>query len=401
MTSRAWWIAALLLPILARAMPAEAQSPESLADLRRQVAPLLEREDYAAALPLLERIAEADPYSAEANVHLGVTLATLAAASDDQETRVAMRVRARTLFLKARELDTDDPTVEVLIQSIPPDGADHAKLSSNPDADRLMTSGQKLFAERKIDEALVSYQKALQLDSALYEAALYSGDIFLHKEDFAQAEVWYQKAIAIDPSRETAYRYSATPLMWQGRIAEAGERYVEAYIAEPYNRLSVAGLKHWAAQTQNSVAHPEVVVPTRVSIDASGAVHAETDHAALSKDDGSSAWAGYRGVRTTWYERRFAEVFPGEGMYRHSLQEEAEALRSVVADAVALVDGKALSPALSTLKKLDEENLLEPYILLARSNEEIARDYPDYLKLHRDRLRRYVSSYLLQPPSLR
>jgi hypothetical protein len=160
-------------------------------------------------------------------------------------------------------------------------------------------------------------------------------------------------------------------------------------------------LKHWAAQTQNSVAHPAIVVPTSVTIDASGAIHAETDQAALSHEDGSSAWAGYRGVRTSWYERRFAEVFPWEEMYRHSLLEEAEALRRVVADAVALVGGKPLSPALSTLKKLDEENLLEPYILLARSNEEIARDYPDFLKLHRDRLRRYVSSYLLQAASLR
>ena len=50
---------------------------------------------------------------------------------------------------------------------------------------------------------------------------------------------------------------------------------------------------------------------------------------------------------------------------------------------------------LTKLKKLDEEGLLEAYILLARATQGIAQDHPAYLEQHRDRLRRYVVEYVL------
>ncbi|MCV5117183.1 tetratricopeptide repeat protein, partial [Escherichia coli] len=78
------------------------------------------------------------------------------------------------------------------------------------------------------------YLKALDADPKNYYAALFVGDSYLQLEDFANAEVWYQKAIAIDPNIETAYRYSATPLMKQKKYDQAKERYIEAWITEPY-----------------------------------------------------------------------------------------------------------------------------------------------------------------------
>jgi hypothetical protein len=47
------------------------------------------------------------------------------------------------------------------------------------------------------------------------------------------------------------------------------------------------------------------------------------------------------------------------------LAEEADALRGVVSVATADKKNKNLSPSLTRLKKLDEEGLLESYILLA------------------------------------
>jgi tetratricopeptide (TPR) repeat protein len=403
MLRRAFIVAVVLsllsLGELGRPWDARAQDA-GLADLRRKATALLKEEQFATALPLLERIAAADPNSPEANLNLGMALATLADMHPQPE-RTAMRLRARTLFLKARELGLDSSVVDALVQSIPADGSDRDVLSPNPEADALMVKGMEAFAARQMDEAFASYQRALGLDPKLYEAALYIGDVFLYRKDYAGAETWYQKAIAIDPTRETAYRYSATPLMWQGRLDEARDRYVEAFISEPYNRSSVAGLQRWAQETRSTLQHPEIVVPATVTVDTNGDLHVHLDQAALSDDDGSKAWTGYGGTRALWYKERFARVFPMELVYRRSLQEETEALRTVVSAATATTAAGRLSPSLSALKKLDDENLLEPYVLFARANEEIARDYPEYLMQHRDRLRQYVLTYLVRPGAAR
>jgi tetratricopeptide (TPR) repeat protein len=375
---------------------------QSAAELRQRAGALLTGEKFEEAIPLIERILAADPNNAEANFNLGLALASIAGDIQDEPARRTSRLRARSALLKARELEFNHPYLDVMIDSIEPDGADIRRYSTNPDVNALMHEGEQLFAARKLDAALAVYAKVLALDPKLYEAAVFSGDAHLHNNDFAQAEAWYQKAIAINPARETAYRYSATPLMRQGRLLEARDRYVEAYISEPYNRLAVGGLRGWAQQTQVKVGHPEVAVPTTVTLKPDGTFDAVVDAAALTADDGSSAWVAYGATRAAWQKGRFAETFPAEAAYRHSLVEEADALRAVIAVAQRLQQGRPpgqMSTALVMLKELDDENLLEPYVLLARANEGIARDFPAYLLQHRDRLRRYVVTYMIGQPS--
>ena len=76
--------------------------------------------------------------------------------------------------------------------------------------------------------------------------------------------------------------------------------------------------------------------------------------------------------------------------------EEADALRSVLSVATADKKDKKLSPSLARLKKLDEEGLLESYILIARPDDGIAQDYPAYLKQNREKLRRYMTQYVVK-----
>jgi len=219
----------------------------------------------------------------------------------------------------------------------------------------------------------------------------------LQKADYANAEIWYQKAIAIDPNKETAYRYSATPLMKQRKTGEARDRYIEAFIVEPYNRFARGGLIQWAQATQTPLAHPDIAVPTDVTFDEKGDAKINLDAGALlgGKDDGSFAWISYGATRSTWRKEKFAKTFPNEKTYRHSLAEEADALRSVISVATADKKDKKLSPSLTRLKKLDDEGLLESYILLARPDDGIAQDHAAYLKQNRDKLRRYMVQYVV------
>lgn len=378
------------------ASPIQAQT-DGTAELKRQASGLLKENKYTEALPLLERIAAAEPNDGETQFYLAFALLGQAHNTKDGATRKALRVRARQAFVKAKSLNFSEPKLDALILSLPEDGSDAPGFTSNSEANHLMDEGEALFSQGKSEEALKKYQAALQLDPKLYHAALFCGDIYLQKADYANAEIWYQKAIAIDPNKETAYRYSATPLMKQRKTDEARDRYIEAFIVEPYNRFARGGLIQWAQATQTSLAHPDIAIPTDVTFDEKGDAKINLDAGALlgGKDDGSFAWISYGATRSTWRKEKFAKTFPNEKTYRHSLAEEADALRSVISVATADKKDKKLSPSLTRLKKLDEEGLLESYILLARPDDGIAQDHAAYLKQNRDKLRRYMVQYVV------
>jgi tetratricopeptide (TPR) repeat protein len=387
---------ALLLTALLAPGGLLAQTGESLEELKRKAAELTKSQKYTEALPILEKILIAEPNNAEAHFYIGFAWIAQANTTGDEQARKTLRVRARAAFTRSKELGMKKPVIDALIESIPVDGADPDRFSENKEADKLMTEAESYFSQGNLDQALQNYHRALQLDPKLYHAALFSGDVYIKRSDFAQAETWYQKAIAIDPTKETAYRYSATPFMRQGKYDQARDRYVEAYITEPYNRYTGAGLTQWARVTNTQLGHPKIEIPTRITFDEKGDAKIDLDANTLlaGKDDGSFAWVVYGVTRSGWRKEKFAKTFPNEKQYRHSLAEEADALRSVLTSATADKKTK-LSPSLERLRKLNEAGLLEAYVLLARADQGIAADHPAYLRENRAKLRRYVMEYLL------
>jgi tetratricopeptide (TPR) repeat protein len=377
--------------------PANAQTADEIAAMKEQAAALINQTRYTEALPLLEKLVAAEPGNARMQYDLGSALLGQVAITKDEAGRKALRIRARNAYIRSKELGITEPNIDAMIQTLPLDGADPGAFSNKGAADALMKEAEAFFAQGKMDEALAKYQKALELDPELYYAALFSGDAYMEKGDFTQAGIWYQRAITIDPNRETAYRYSATPLMKQKKYAEARDRYIEAFITEPYNKFPVAGLVQWAQATNTNIGHPQIDIPTSVTFDEKGGIKINLDASVLlgSGNDGSSAWLLYGGTRTIWQKEKFAKTFPAEKTYRHSLAEEAEALRGVVTAAASDKKAKTLSPALAKLKKLNDDGLLEAYILLARPDAGIAQDHYAYLIQNRDKLRRYMVEYVI------
>ncbi|HSK30171.1 MAG TPA: tetratricopeptide repeat protein [Candidatus Limnocylindria bacterium] len=363
-------------------------------DQRAKAAELIKAQKFTEALPLLEELVKATPNDGEVQYYLGFALFGQAINTEDKTAAQQMRARARQAFVKAKELGNDSQLVQAMIDGTPVDGSEPegSKYSENPEAEKMMATGEAAFARGEMDKALESYQKALNLDPKLYYAALYSGDVNLHRGKFADAETWYQKAIAIDPYIETAYRYSATPLMKQGKTAQARDRYVEAFIVSPYNRLAMGGIIQWAEVTRTSLGHPTIDVPeTTVGADGKEKTTINVNPMA---DDGSMAWIAYSATRELWKKEKFAKTYPTEKAYRHTLAEEADALRSVVTMAKTL-KAKTLNSQIATLEKLDKEGLLEAYVIMARPNDGIAQDHPAYLRANRDKLRRYVVTYVI------
>jgi len=370
---------------------------DNIDEMKAKAVDLIKQQRYTEALPILEKVVAVQPNDPDVQFHLGFALIAQANNTKDKPERKALRVRALAAFVKAKQLGIHTPLLDGVIQSIPPDGSDGKSFSKNEQANDLMTDAEGFFSQGKLDEALVNYQKALELDPKIYEAALFSGDVFTQKGQFDQAEVWYQKAIAIDPNRETAYRYSATPLMKQGNYDKARDRYVEAYICDPYSKFTISGITQWAQVTQTHLAHPKIDIPTNVTFNEKGDANINLDAGALlaGHDDGSFAWISYGATRSIWHKEKFAKTFPDEKAYRHSLAEEVDALQSVLLLATTDKKVQNLGPSLTKLKKLNDDGLLEAYILFAQADQGIAKDYAAYLQKNRDKLRRYVVEYVL------
>jgi hypothetical protein len=188
--------------------------------------------------------------------------------------------------------------------------------------------------------------------------------------------------------------------MKQGKVTEAGEKFVEAYIAEPYSRLARAGFVNWGEKVHVELAHPRVDVPANVAQKQEGGTTLTLDAEMFKKDDktgSAAAWMMYGLIRAGWRMENFAKEYPNEKTYRHSLKEETAAMRAalkVLAEQKG-TDASKIDPSLQVIQKLDKEGLLEAFVLLAIPDQGIANDFAAYRKTNVDDLRRYVKLYVL------
>src|SRR5258708_38164280 len=91
--------------------------------------------------------------------------------------------------------------------------------------------------------------RAHLLDPQQYYAALFIGDTFFKQHQLAFAGEWFAQASKVNPNIETAYRYWGDALLGEGKLADARSKYIEAVIADPYNKTSWVGLNNWMSRT--------------------------------------------------------------------------------------------------------------------------------------------------------
>lgn len=353
---------------------------------------LYQQQRYAEALPYMEILVEAMADSAEFRFAYGMCLLGKSKQISNTEEAKQLSAKALVQFQKAKELGSTNPQTDTFIAILSGKAVSSAAspaYSTNKDADKLMVEGENYFAQSKYDEAIKKFEKALSIDPKIYQAAVSGGDCYTARGDWGNAEKWYQKAIAIDPNRETAYRYSATPLMKQDKYDLARERYIEAFITEPYNNMARRGITQWADVTGARLGHPKLDIP-KLSFDPNG--KAITDPVIDTSDAAARPWTAYVATRESWRKDKFAKTFPKETEYRHSMQEEAEALRSVIK---AAENAKTTNANVQLLAKMESEGVLEAFILMALPDKGIATDHPEFLKNNRAKLRQYVAGYVI------
>ncbi len=393
-------VSRVIVAALALVIITEAQTPDPAE--RQRAIETYESQNMVAALPLLEKVALAYPNDPAILSRLGFALYSSAVDEKDAAQRQKMRDRARSILLKSQSLGDNSPLTRMTLDGLSGPDASQIPFSSIQAAEAAIREGEAAFVRGDMDKAIAAYKRALEFDPRLYDAALYAGDAEFKKGHnstdpqyrnaaFDRAGVWFARAIAINPNRETAYRYWGDALDAQGKMNEALEKFVEAIIADPYARNPYVGLTQWAQRHRAQLGHPKIEPPNSTTSEG-GQTTLNIDPRTLDSKDGSNNWLMYNLTRIAWSKGDFFKNYPTETEYRHSLKEEAAALR-MVAEACAkdLQSGKvkALEPALAILVKLNEDGFIEPYVLFARPDKGIARDYAAYRATNREKLKRY------------
>jgi len=361
-------VVALCAGLLLSPLPAQGQTALEYTEKKQHALELCRQNKMMEAASELEQLAAVNDKDVQVFSALGYALYSMTLAAGNDQEREQLASRARTALAHAKDLGDKSELTDLALSRLKQGTPAPSKYSQNAEADLAMQQAETHFVKGELPQAIELYKRALGVDPKLYDAALFIGDGYYKSPGgMSQAPEWFAKAIAIDPNSETAYRYWADVLMKQGDADDARDKYVEAYISEPYNRLPVSSLTTWAKSRNVTLAHPAITIPTGFERKPDGNTTITLDPSTLNKKvPGSSAWIMYGIVRANWSNQEFLKKHPDEKTYRHSLEEETDALRTVLSG----IDAKArrshdLDPSLATLLKLDQQGELEAYILLA------------------------------------
>ena len=368
-----------------------AAAPDKKPD-RKQAIDLFNSGKFVDAMPLFEKLAADYDQDITIKEDWAFSIMAYATTLPDANLRKKARVRARSIALQARKLGDNSPMVQLLLQ-IPEDGSEPT-FSDRQEVDDAMKAAEADFSRGEFDKARDGYLHVLLLEPKNYEATLFIGDVYFKQHANGNACSWFGRAAQIDANREPAFRYWGDAMLAMGNIPGARDKYMNAFIAEPYKPLSSAGLIQWARQAKVTLNWIRIqdkakVVATdngpRLTLDTS--LHAE--------DPMFKPWIAYAEARLQWQKEKFKQQFPDEKKYRHSLAEEVEALHLM---AVALSQSEVastLEAPFAALLKIDQAGLLEPFALLNRADTEIVLDYAPYRAAHRDTLYRYLDDFVV------
>ena len=392
-------LSTLLISGSARAL---AQTNQDFDEDLKRATQLVQSHKMSEAEPILEKLRAAKPDDPVVVELLAYATFVNAANEKDNEKRKKELLRARSMATRAQELGRNTQLIQLLLDQIPANGEmayPGAKEKRTPAEDAIM-EGESAFAKGEMEVAIGHYERALKLEPKLYEAPLYIGDAYhkMGKNDKAYDN--YARAVAIDPDRDTAYRYWGAVLMKENKLKEAKEKLIEGVIAAPYSRLPWQFLSSWAERSKIELGHPRIDIPTS-SVQKKDDNNINITVNPSDKKDGADAWMIYSIGRAVWLtdNKKFFEAFPNEKQYRHSMREEAEALK-MTAESVQrqLKEGKlqenSLDLSIANLLKLHRDGLIEVYVLLAKPDAGIASDYAEFRKNNRDKLRRYLNDYV-------
>ncbi|HET9064340.1 MAG TPA: tetratricopeptide repeat protein [Gemmatimonadales bacterium] len=360
----------LLASVIAPPLSAQ-QSP------RDSALTLYDQGKHLEALPILSRLVEGGSTDPLVHARLGFLVMEMSGGLDNASARRVARARARAHLARAIELGSTNGQVRAIVEAMPEDGGDDPEFSPDPAVQAAMARGESAYGGRRIGEARAAYLEAFALDSTVYMAAVFIGDTYLHEGPVDSAYIWYRRATEIDPDQETAWRYWSDILIKHGQVDEARDKAINALVANPYTRTSRQMIVTWARTAGKQLVVPRLELPAADS--------ATPSPARVAYDSVRQAWRGTPDTPGVPY----IDAFPAATSYRHTLVEEAAAMRAAYHAATD-------DPRTQAIGALDADGYLESFILFFGADQGIAEDYLTYRAAHRELLRRFWDEMVIR-----
>jgi tetratricopeptide (TPR) repeat protein len=350
------------------------------------------------ALPLYEDLAKAHPNEMLYFERLADCLGAQSAQLSDPVQIKAVRTRMRDAAKRAVELGDTTEYIRMMANADPNEPLYAGIVSPGKE---LLAEAEKAYTAGDFPTAMDKYIAAATADPKLYDAPLFAGDTAFVQGDLKTAALWFARAIAIDPDRETAYRYWGDTIMKYGNDPMAArEKFIDAVVAEPYNRLAWQGIKQWAQLEKAVLMALKIERPEGPVVDPKNSKNITININPTTTDEkthpGAASWMMYSLVRANYQGDKFKKEFPDEKEYRHSLKEEDAALSGVV---TVMKERKVnlnnLDESLRNLVELSNAGMLDCWILINGADQGIAQDYDAYRQQHRQLLHDYLSRFVV------
>jgi tetratricopeptide (TPR) repeat protein len=358
---------------------------------------LFDNGNAVAALPYYERLARNDPQNPLYAERHAFAMLTLLTGMPAGEKRAAIVEQIKAEALRAKALGDNSNLLNTLLASMDSVSA----YEPSKEAQEVATA-EAAFQRGDYDKALAGYEAVAAANPLSYSARLFAGDVHYIRGNVDAAAKWFQAAIDLNPNIEQAHRYWGDALAKAKREDEALGHYIDAFIAEPYNRNAQTGLKQWADRNGVQLRKPSIPVPPAPTVtqqeNAKPAVTINIGSSTMQNPRTGAAWLLYATTRATWMTGEFAKQFPQEQKYRHSLMEESDALQfAYLSLKLDDLDLEGADSNVRDLVKLGKAGMIKAYILLQAPDEGIAQDYNAYRIANRDKLVAYFRQFVIPP----
>jgi tetratricopeptide (TPR) repeat protein len=377
-----------------------AKTEEQLHEEVKQAEDFYQQHKMLEALPLYEDLHTRYPDNAAYTERLAMAWVGKGGAESSSVQTAADNKHALDLMKQAEAQGDHSNLLEVMIEKLsaavatPPVAAPTGPL---PAGRETFNQAESVFSKGDIEGADKLYKKSWEENPSFYSAPLFAGDMEFRLGHYDEAGVWFAKAIAISPDTETAHRYWGDALAKAGKSAEARRQYIEAFIADPYQKAPRLQLRSFAQMNHMQYVPPPITLPPPPTKGKDGGMVITVDPA-KANDPITTAWLGYPMQTLAWQNGRFAKTYPNEKTYRHSLAEESDSLRMMlkVVQSLKIPEDK-YDATIRSLFALEKDGMLECWILLDAPDQGTAQDYAAFRAAHRELLRAYIEKYDLHP----
>lgn len=314
----------------------------------------------------------------------------------DASHQAEYRGKALNLAHDAFDLnDLDFIASEVLLKA--DGGSTGSSYRPKPEAVEAFNAAETAFQQQKWDEAVSGYQKALSLDPAFTDAALYLGDTYFSQKEYDKAEPWFRKATEMEPRYARAWRFLTDCYGHLGRMNEAMAADFGAIAAQP-NDYTAWGRLRQVYEGQQKVAlvrfHWPTVNESQVKEDKSGSI--QLFLSAPGSDDSAEGDA----MSAFTLVSGLARVPGKDGAKASELHVRAQAWEAAMERYESALKEKKVSPKDATWAQLlsfYKTDQLEPALMVLQFREAYRPDFEAWKAAHPKGVQAFIEQWHLRP----